>query len=349
MAGADNHMKQILSLIIFALSAFFAVPIFAAGNGACSWHDGVDCSAGSDYDGSVICNDGWRDSSVEYSDVQECKKSCIRVSPDAYIKLIIDSECSGLEYIRLLNQRDALINARFNNKLNPSMEESTVLTQEQKNAIQNKDLDSIDRLLMSIKSQLEFKDICERDRMRLISMFCPDSSKRTPTCGDGYVVKNNQCLTYTQDCQQAFGNYSYGIKGTNNNSSCYCTNGYQWNNSRTACVLSPAPSPKQCLGGSFLNVSGSCVCLDGYFWDSGLNICSKIIVEPPLASKPTTFVGIPKTKTDLFNCSVVGKKQTSLYYLRDSKTIKQMTPVGKVCFATEQEAKDKKFKKAKWQ
>lgn len=34
--------------------------------GACSHHDGVDCSAGPDDDGSVICNDGWRDSSVSY-------------------------------------------------------------------------------------------------------------------------------------------------------------------------------------------------------------------------------------------------------------------------------------------
>lgn len=34
--------------------------------GACSSHDGVDCAAGPDSDGSVICNDGWRDSSVDY-------------------------------------------------------------------------------------------------------------------------------------------------------------------------------------------------------------------------------------------------------------------------------------------
>lgn len=35
--------------------------------GACSHHNGVNCSAGADDDGSVICNDGWRDSSVSYS------------------------------------------------------------------------------------------------------------------------------------------------------------------------------------------------------------------------------------------------------------------------------------------
>ncbi len=35
-------------------------------SGACSGHDGVNCSAGPDSDGSVICFDGWRDSTVTY-------------------------------------------------------------------------------------------------------------------------------------------------------------------------------------------------------------------------------------------------------------------------------------------
>jgi len=34
--------------------------------GACGSHGGVDCPAGPDSDGSVICNDGYRDSSIKY-------------------------------------------------------------------------------------------------------------------------------------------------------------------------------------------------------------------------------------------------------------------------------------------
>jgi hypothetical protein len=34
--------------------------------GACSHHDGDNCLAGPDKDGSVICNDGWRESTVAY-------------------------------------------------------------------------------------------------------------------------------------------------------------------------------------------------------------------------------------------------------------------------------------------
>ncbi|MDH5478604.1 MAG: hypothetical protein OEY50_09755 [Nitrospinota bacterium] len=35
--------------------------------GACSEHGGVNCSAGPDNDASVICNDGYKDSSIKYN------------------------------------------------------------------------------------------------------------------------------------------------------------------------------------------------------------------------------------------------------------------------------------------
>jgi len=44
---------------------------FAQASGACSNHGGVDCLAGPDTDGSVICIDGWDLSSVDYKDVQD--------------------------------------------------------------------------------------------------------------------------------------------------------------------------------------------------------------------------------------------------------------------------------------
>jgi hypothetical protein len=44
-----------------------------SGSGACSYHGGVNCSTGPDIDGSVVCNDGWRDSTVSYYSVVECR------------------------------------------------------------------------------------------------------------------------------------------------------------------------------------------------------------------------------------------------------------------------------------
>ena len=43
-----------------------------ATSGACSSHDGVSCASGPDLDGSVICNDGWMESTVNYYQSDEC-------------------------------------------------------------------------------------------------------------------------------------------------------------------------------------------------------------------------------------------------------------------------------------
>jgi hypothetical protein len=61
--------KLILIVIFFAFSPNNSFAI----SGACSYHGGVNCSAGQDYDGSVTCNDGTRDSSVAYGDMSMCK------------------------------------------------------------------------------------------------------------------------------------------------------------------------------------------------------------------------------------------------------------------------------------
>ena len=60
-------------ILILSLFSFIGLPsTILATSGACSWHGGVNCSAGSDFDGSVVCNDGYRDSSVYYRFTIEC-------------------------------------------------------------------------------------------------------------------------------------------------------------------------------------------------------------------------------------------------------------------------------------
>ncbi len=59
------------SAIVFVFVLFPGFVSYAA-SGACSGHGGVSCSAGPDGDGSVICNDGWRNSSVSYVSMKMC-------------------------------------------------------------------------------------------------------------------------------------------------------------------------------------------------------------------------------------------------------------------------------------
>ena len=64
-------MKKIMSLVLL-LCVLFPYSVFATA-GACSGHRGVDCSVIDTIDGSVICKDGWKNSSVLYSSMVSCK------------------------------------------------------------------------------------------------------------------------------------------------------------------------------------------------------------------------------------------------------------------------------------
>ena len=64
-------LGSVLALGLF-LGLQFSTPLVYATSGACSSHGGVNCSAGADSDGSVICYDGWEDSSVSYSSMVMC-------------------------------------------------------------------------------------------------------------------------------------------------------------------------------------------------------------------------------------------------------------------------------------
>lgn len=412
------------------------------GSGACSWHGGVNCSAGSSITGSVICRDGWQDSTVSFNTVcsdSSSRSYCYSASDCAQLLKPYDDQIQKTQAGQAECIRGVIDTANQNmDGENKTCDESL---QRMSQALQGSNVaaDSAygDSMLAPIKSQCDaerqkitsWKDQetrrCEVTYAQIIdqiniekakiiqlntpqnpfsdqtsSMNNPSGSQRQTStcpadahklngqcycdsgyqpnffrsacvpitclpnasivngqcaCNAGYVLKNNQCITYTQDCTATFGDNVVGSAANQPNvSSCGCSAGYRWNDTKTACIANtPAPAT-QCAGGATLNIFGSCVCPDGYFLDTGLNICSKIITETPPAviSQPVAsnfFIGIPKNKIDLFNCSIIGKKANHLYYLRGSKVIKQMTYVGKECFATEQDAKNKKYRKAKWQ
>ena len=98
--------------------------------------------------------------------------------------------------------------------------------------------------------------------------------------------------------------------------------------------------------------SGSYVCGDlGY--TSGCPV-KNIIPAQNNYSTPSSvsivsdyFVGIPKTRTDLNNCYIVGNYASYIYHLKGSKFIKGMVLKNKKCFSTEVEAKDAGFNKSK--
>jgi hypothetical protein len=83
-------MKKIIIIFIFCLT--FGHSAFAT-SGACSSHGGVSCASGPDRDGSVICNDGWTDSSVSYASMSMChtQSSCPTYLPQNDYNSLVNS------------------------------------------------------------------------------------------------------------------------------------------------------------------------------------------------------------------------------------------------------------------
>lgn len=69
-----------------------------ATQGACSYHGGVNCSVGPAFGGKVMCNDGWVNSSVNFSDAMECRNTS---SCPSYV--------SQQDYNFLYNQYNSLL------------------------------------------------------------------------------------------------------------------------------------------------------------------------------------------------------------------------------------------------
>ena len=136
---------------------------------------------------------------------------------------------------------------------------------------------------------------------------CPLNSYSDGTgsckCNYGYGVSGSACVQITQICQNKYGYASYG-SGT----SCYCSTGYQWNSSKTSCVLIPTQPPVSSVtpppttGGSCSNFgSGAeahgslCYCSNYYKWNSAINSCGFGI------STFTRYLDIGSTGTEVVN------------------------------------------------
>lgn len=240
-------MKKIL-LVFPVLIAGFLLPFFLlstpstiATSGACSSHDGVNCAAGADYDNSVICNDGWRDSSVIYWEHSEC---------DEYL-------CTGQTVLL-----EALIMVSDWSLGVSDLCEEAGLT----------GITTLDTCLDMRTEELEwqYQEILEEvNKYRYTCYY--DSEETDTSCGEnqylssdglcycksGFIWSSTNYECVEEDyyyCEWQYGDNSYYSDGY-----CYCESGYAWNDGQTTCI------EYDC--GSYLMeyVNGSCTCKSGYF------------------------------------------------------------------------------------
>lgn len=256
-------MKEGIKTSLIFVSIVLLLPtISLAISGACSSHGGVNCTAGRQLNGKVICNDGWTDSIAEYDFMVMCQNQQFRCNTAEWESL---SKKYGLEELFSKMQKvidSSPFNQTFYNLLKSQYDQSTTLAERECFAIgadrasqrnfermqlefYNSQIQAEQERIKQLEEeeqriaewyQAELKRIAELEALAQIS--CPANSTLVEDkchCNTGYSAYNNQCISSTDYCRLTYGVNSFA-KVMNNTTYCDCNVGYIWNSNKTECV-----------------------------------------------------------------------------------------------------------------
>jgi hypothetical protein len=270
-------MKKIIILLSIALLDFFFTTSYTfATSGACSSHLGVNCNVYDTHDASVICNDGWKDSSVLYIDAQECKLDCSiydssilsygQLKSQSEYQLSAHSSCQRVEeYLKakmyaagaqdssagltIVQEGVATCNQEISNIQAQISQYADKITQLQNddyscNAFSTNMTETTKTILQNLV-QSQQKTCSQNSHESLTdSTLCQ--------CDVGYQINSTKdaCIpippvkTNDQICQYVLGVNSYwdGTKTNNGFSGCLCGTGYILDGTRSTgdrCVIAP--------------------------------------------------------------------------------------------------------------
>lgn len=299
--------------VFLATILSFLLPLSAfATSGACSYHGGVNCSYGSDYDGSVICNDGWRNSSVSFYSMNEC---------DAYVSKCYypsgvgctneqdyankQKECDG---IKILNSRYGIIDQTAENECINRL-----------NQCRN-DIDSYAVAVDSYNKCIQSESFPLIPTTKVTSVYdpigCPvNSTYKDGTCDCGLMVyskRNNTCGTLYEYCAIEYGEHS----------------------------------KFQSFSGEQPHLIVKCSCKDGYSLNEyGKCARTPIILQDVATNSPLTTPSLkPPTTTSLINKTVYKPTQKPI---QTSPAIKEATSTPKDV-TSKPVVKEQKEQKVSW-
>ncbi len=294
------RLLQILTLGLL-LTAFLSPQITFATEGTCSWHGGVSCNAGADWDGSTICKDGWRDSSERFYSQQVCTKELYYCS---------QAEASRLNFKYRLDELYQVVSQKCAIPPELLVSSGDTASQSREKAIKSLELSSQcnsaqgDYNLASNQYDRECYSIGESEYYQRMAEFlakyqqsqvtqkatCPSNlvvSGGQCVCPSDLVYNGSSCVTATQSCQSKLGPNSYG-----DSKQCYCSSGYSYDSITASCVQfgTQITKDEQCkkLGfGDWYNTEKqSCdVCPAGTTKDPKANKC----FTPPVSIVPSTI------------------------------------------------------------
>ncbi len=258
------EMNKLFIILLFIVASFSLLESANAISGACSSHNGVNCSMGRQLNGKVYCNDGWTESIADYDFMVLCQNYKFSCNTSEWNNL---SSKYGLE--ELFSKMQGIIdtspfNQTLYNLFKNQYDQASTLAERECFAIgadrvsqQNYEKMQSDFYNNQIKTEQDKLVQLEQEKQKLTENYlnalnnlntpqytCPANSTLNGTicpCNDGYVSNGSACITYTQSCQTKYGVNSYGDKQY-----CHCSAGYEWNTSQTACIkveVKPAITP----------------------------------------------------------------------------------------------------------
>jgi hypothetical protein len=267
-------MKKIINFsILLILLVIFTPKSALAISGACSAHLGVNCNAGPASAGKVLCNDGWVNSSVYYSDMEECKSpvpTCTYPSSWSGCRTEDDyTRISAQVRSENFNSGPAFMDAALDraqtecrNSINSyqnviSQYNQCVSSSSQQNSYyQNKQIqDSPPTVLegMNIWCKEEYGDsstynlVTERCILneKQLQAVCATQfgenaigvvTSQKCNCANGYFMdKENKCSS-SKETLDAQCTPIYGANSYYKDDLCYCNDGYEMNDSVTQCI-----------------------------------------------------------------------------------------------------------------
>lgn len=325
-----------------------AMPAYGSGDGTCSSHEGIDCKAGADLDGSVICKDGWKDSSVSLLNV--CKDELSLMNK---VDAVATAQCMG----KFIESTPKVVGVTTSGNIGDCIKTTVFNYYQAYDPSCRKGMMLSDRggcfCLGYLSSGVCLSDVFIND---VNQKYCGGPKFSTSVVLDIF----NQTIEHGNSFFDLF----IGLSCNKKIDSLSIALGSSSQVSLLSPVLSAGSSPALPLNqiqvdlqkneeschnalGAFSSwdaIGNKCICAPGYEVAGGKCITK---VDAQKERAPKYFVGAPKSKKDLLNCFIVGNKSTKLYYLRDSVYIKNTSYKSNTCFKDEATVKKSGYRKSK--
>jgi len=267
------EMNKIFIISFFIVASFFFLENANAISGACSSHNGVNCSMGRQLNGKVYCNDGWTESMADYDFMVMCQNYQFSCNTSEWNNL---SSKYGLEELffkmqDIVNRMDDIahdaadlsksydINLFYSlqtqhNFLKSQYNQASTLAERECFAIgadrasqQNYEKMQSDFYNDQIKAEQDKLAQLEQEKQKLTENYLNAlNNLNTPqyTCPANSTLNGTIC-----PCNDGYvSNGSvcitytqscqtkYGVNSYGDKQYCHCSAGYEWNTSQTACI-----------------------------------------------------------------------------------------------------------------